>query len=64
VDPSLISLLEQAPVAGAIVITVVMFLRYLKERDNLIGKQLENNTAAMSKLSEAIAHLEGKLDGG
>ncbi len=57
----LTSLFEQAPVAAAILGTVLIFVRYLKERDTVIGKQLEANSTAMIRLSEAIAHLEGRL---
>ena len=64
------TIFEQFPVAVLVLVVVVLFMRYIRERDKqAIGRDerfaqaLDNNTAALHDVAEAVTALRERANG-
>lgn len=65
------SIFEQFPVAVLVLVVVVLFMRYIRERDEqAVGRDkrfaqaLDNNTAALHDVAEAVTALRERTNNG
>lgn len=55
-------IIEQLPVAAAMILMFTLMLKYLERKDTQVGEALDRNTSAISKMSEMLARLDEALE--